>query len=293
MTQPDRSDLSSVAAPVLVFFGGLVFVLVAMLAGRPAGGTQISLAPTPVVIAAPAAAALLDPAVVSAGGNLFQSVCAACHGFNARGISGLGKPLIENVFVNGLSDEELLAFLNIGREVTDPLNTTGVLMPAKGGNPTLNDEDLHSIIAYIRSLNGREVAAESANPVEVAAGPTAEPIEFRPLDVNALQLVTANENSASSSTSSGFTAPGALDYQRACAGCHAADGSGQYRLAKPLTESAILQNQNSFALLDLLSKPLPPMNPYVGFQHPYRAGYPELTNEQLLGIYTYLLTLGR
>lgn len=292
MTQQHRSDISSVAAPILVFFGGFIFILAVLLAGRPANVTLSSAAPTPVVIAAPAAASLLDPALVSAGGNLYQSVCAACHGFNARGISGLGKPLIDSAFVNGLSDADFLTFLNTGRQVTDPLNTTGVLMPPKGGNPTLNDQDLQTVIAYIRSLNGREVAAESVHPVAVAAGPTAEPIEFHPLDVNALQLVTANDSGASSSSAT-FTTPGGRDYQQACAGCHGADGSGQYLLTAPLGESTIMENQNSFGLMDLFTKPLPPMNPSEGFQHPYRAGYPELTDEQLLGIYTYLLTLGR
>ena len=40
----------------------------------------------------------------------------------------------------------------IDRGPADPLNTTGVGMPSKGGNPALTDEDLYDIVAYIRTL---------------------------------------------------------------------------------------------------------------------------------------------
>ncbi len=69
------------------------------------------------------------------------------------GITGLGKPLIGSQFVNGMTDEDFLNFLHVGRDVSDPLNTTGVTMPAKGGNPNLTDDDLLNVIAYVRSLN--------------------------------------------------------------------------------------------------------------------------------------------
>ena len=108
----------------------------------------------PVTPPKPAAAAL-DPAAVKAGRTIFMMVCAACHSPKATGIKGLGKPLIGSVFFNGHTDAELLAFLQKGRPVTDPLNTTGVMMPARGGRPTLTDDDLKNVIAYIRSLNAK------------------------------------------------------------------------------------------------------------------------------------------
>lgn len=84
-----------------------------------------------------------------------MTVCAACHSPKATGIKGLGKPLIGSVFFNSHSDAELLKFLKTGRPITDPLNTTGVMMPARGGRPSLNDIDLVNVIAYIRSLNAK------------------------------------------------------------------------------------------------------------------------------------------
>jgi disulfide bond formation protein DsbB len=90
---------------------------------------------------------------VAQGQALFASYCSACHGPAGEGITGLGKPLTTSEFVGGLSDEELLAFIKVGRAPDDPLNTSGVLMPPKGGNPALTDEQLQAIIAYIRSIH--------------------------------------------------------------------------------------------------------------------------------------------
>jgi disulfide bond formation protein DsbB len=87
------------------------------------------------------------------GEQLFVSYCGACHGPSGEGITGLGKPLTSSDFVAGLSDAELLAFIKTGRPVDDPLNTSGVAMPPKGGNPALTDEQLQAIIAHLRSIH--------------------------------------------------------------------------------------------------------------------------------------------
>lgn len=55
-------------------------------------------------------------------------------------------------FVSGLSDQELLTFVKMGRPIWDAANTTGIDMPPKGGNPALTDDQLLNIIVYIRSL---------------------------------------------------------------------------------------------------------------------------------------------
>ena len=91
-------------------------------------------------------------AEVTAGQSLFMSNCSACHGPTGTGVKGLGKPLVNSPFVDSQSDEALLAFLNTGRPRNDPLNTTNLAMPPKGGNPDLTDSQLQAIIAYIRSI---------------------------------------------------------------------------------------------------------------------------------------------
>jgi disulfide bond formation protein DsbB len=36
--------------------------------------------------------------------------------------------------------------------MSDPLNTTGIAMPPKGGNPALTDGQIVDIVAYLRSI---------------------------------------------------------------------------------------------------------------------------------------------
>lgn len=83
----------------------------------------------------------------------FIASCSACHGADAKGLEGLGLPLAGSAFVNGLDDDALLTFVKSGRPVWDPESKTGVDMPPKGGNPSLDDAQIRTIIAYIRATN--------------------------------------------------------------------------------------------------------------------------------------------
>lgn len=86
----------------------------------------------------------------------FESTCISCHGNDAMGLPGSGKNLVKRSdWMKKQDDVALLAFVKTGRPTTDPLNTTQVDMPPKGGNPALTDEDLTNIIAYIRSLQAK------------------------------------------------------------------------------------------------------------------------------------------
>ena len=88
-----------------------------------------------------------------AGQELFVTSCSTCHGPEGKGMPGLGSDLTTSEFVAGLSDSELVAFINEGRPPDHPDNTSGVAMPPKGGNPSLSDEDVANIVAYIRSIH--------------------------------------------------------------------------------------------------------------------------------------------
>lgn len=86
------------------------------------------------------------------GKAAFEGTCVACHGPDAKGIKGLGKDLTTSEWAKGKSDPDLILFLTKGRPSSDPLNTTGVDMPPRGGNPALKDQDLADIVAYVRTL---------------------------------------------------------------------------------------------------------------------------------------------
>ena len=87
-----------------------------------------------------------------AGQRVFASSCISCHGSDGRGLPGLGKDLTTSAFVAELTDDELVEFIKVGRDAGDPLNTTGVAMPPKGGNPALTEQDLYDVVAYLRQL---------------------------------------------------------------------------------------------------------------------------------------------
>ena len=86
------------------------------------------------------------------GGQRFAGTCVSCHGPDAKGIAGLGKDLTTSEFVKSKSDSELVAFIQAGRPASDALNTTGVDMPPKGGNPALTEQDLADVVAYLRTM---------------------------------------------------------------------------------------------------------------------------------------------
>jgi disulfide bond formation protein DsbB len=117
-------------------------LLVLVLAVTACGGGSAPTEPPPT----PAPAG--DPAK---GEELFVT-CAACHGPKGEGVEGLGKDMTASEFIAGKSDDELVEFIKVGRAPDDPLNTTGVAMLPKGGNPALSDEDLYDLVAYIRTL---------------------------------------------------------------------------------------------------------------------------------------------
>lgn len=87
------------------------------------------------------------------GATVYSGTCQTCHGPDLEGIEGLGKPLAPSDFVVENTEAELAAFIKVGRPAGDPDNTQGVDMPPKGGNPSLNDQDLYDVSAYLKSLN--------------------------------------------------------------------------------------------------------------------------------------------
>ena len=89
---------------------------------------------------------------VALGGELFVGTCSACHGPDAKGLPNLGKDLTTSEYVRDSSDEALITLLKEGRPSGHELNTTGVDMPPKGGNPSLTDDDLTALVAYVRSI---------------------------------------------------------------------------------------------------------------------------------------------
>jgi len=89
---------------------------------------------------------------VAHGRQIFLTLCATCHGPEGAGVKGLGKNLVTSEYVHKASDEQLVEMVEKGRDAKDPLNTTGIAMPPKGGNAALTTKDIQDVIAFVRTL---------------------------------------------------------------------------------------------------------------------------------------------
>jgi disulfide bond formation protein DsbB len=112
------------------------------------GGGAPAATPTP----APTPKPTEPPGDPTAGKVSYDKTCIACHGVDLKGMPNLGKDLTTSEFVKGKSNPQMVDFLKVGRPASDPLNTQGVDMPPKGGNPALTDSDLLNIVAYVRTM---------------------------------------------------------------------------------------------------------------------------------------------
>jgi mono/diheme cytochrome c family protein len=269
--------------PLLALLGSfalLLFVLLPQPAARPAPSPTATALPPATVPAAPTTEPVIEVAIayspeqIAQGQTIYQSTCTACHGLDARGIPGLGKNLVDSEFIHSLSDDELHHFIIVGREASDPLNTTGIPMPARGGNPTLTDDQINAIIAYLRSLSAPAPTVQTTPAVVAAApSPTVAAPQNPPVLPTSIPV-----------TPQPFTAETA--YNWSCAGCHGADGSGSEPFGPGFLESPLLADKA--ALLSFLTTSQPPVDPAIRFPHPVRGGYPELTDEQLSALVDYV-----
>ncbi len=145
-----------------------ISALVAVTVAGCGGGTKApssagasSTSGTPAASSTPAASttassgASTTEASAAQGEKLFKQTCATCHGPNGKGLPHLGKDLTTSKFAEGKTDKQLVDFLKVGRPASDPLNTTHVDMPPRGGNPALTDQDLLSIVMYVHKLEGK------------------------------------------------------------------------------------------------------------------------------------------
>ena len=217
-----------------------------------------------------------DPALVARGESQFM-LCAACHGADARGLPNLGKNLVESEFVAGLTDEELVQFISTGRPIWDALNTTGIDMPPKGGNPAMTTEDIQAVIAYIRSLSANNVPANEPAATSIPEA-TVEP-------VGSAETVSIVYDPA-------LVARGESQFML-CAACHGADARGLPNLGKNLVESEFVAGLTDEELVLFIStgRPIWDALNTTGIDMPPKGGNPAMTTEDIQAVIAYIRTL--
>ena len=89
-----------------------------------------------------------DPKAIEQGKHLFRGRCAVCHGFDAKGYRG--TDLTTGEWIYGGSDADLLRTITRG--------VPGTEMP---GTTNMHDDEVWSIIAYLRTLAGPSSPADS------------------------------------------------------------------------------------------------------------------------------------
>ena len=109
---------------------------------------------TPVATPIPIAEAAdhgADHQAIGDGAVLYTQACAACHGPDGHGVANLAPTLVDSPVLAERDDAGVLEYIRTGVLLDNPNNKSGLVMPPSGGRPDLTDEQLLSIIAYLRA----------------------------------------------------------------------------------------------------------------------------------------------
>lgn len=267
MVNRPNSNSTSPIVPIMIMMGVFAIVLAILLSNRTyvpvtTVASAPTIEPTPTLITE-IAVDTYAASDIAQGRTVYAGLCSACHGIDAKGITGNGKPLVGSEFVDNLNDQELHDFIAVGRQPWDAGNTTGIPMPARGGNPSLSDEDIFKVIAYIRTLNDPSLISEDSTDV-AAVEPTSVPADSSvstPTPGESVTIVIPTTVPAIIETVSDPEG----DYALLCSACHGIDGSGVDGVVA-LNESGLLENDDE--LYTFLAHGQPEVDPATGVPHP-------------------------
>jgi cytochrome c5 len=157
------------------------------------------------------------PKVLQNGQSVYTAVCAACHGTGAAGAPKLGD--------SGAWGPRLAAgFDTLVQHAVHGIRA----MPAKGGNPDLDDIEVARAVAYMANQSGAKFKEpEGATPAPAAVGATASgTAPMAVADRPAAPAASAPATAAAPAASAPAAAPAASAdagktlYTNSCATCH-------------------------------------------------------------------------
>jgi len=165
-SSPIKTPKQLIVTVVLAFVVPIIIIILLVnwvaAGNKPAAGAD-SLAPETVAkrIAPVAGFALVDadaPRVFKTGEQVYTAVCASCHNAGVAGAPKFGDAAAWAPFIQAGYDSMFKVALE-GRGA----------MPAKGGNPTLDDLEVARALVYMANHSGGSLP-EPPEPVEDEAG---------------------------------------------------------------------------------------------------------------------------
>lgn len=219
--------------------------------------------------------------VAEHGRDIFHNVCGVCHGPAGLGMPGLGKDLVRSDFVADSSDSGLLAFIERGRDINDPLNTTKIAMPPKGGNAALTTEDIQTVVAYVRALQ---------DPRRMPQLPEWKP---KPVVLSEQDKAAALVAAGGDAELAEYIASGNKLFHTTCIACHGQGGVGIPGNGKTLVNNEFIQSLDDDGLLAFVKQGRAPGDAKntTGIQMPPKGGNPAMSDDDILDVIAYLRTL--
>ena len=236
-----------------------IIIIIVVSAGPPTSeGVRI----------APVATSSTPAEPLSPGEVVYQNTCQVCHGADANGVVGLGKPLRNSAYIQDNDDAEVFRNIAEGRLPEDPLNTTGVAMPARGAK-NISDDQIHDVVAYLRTLQD-----PSQPRASIEAWIKAPPTE-------------------GSQTEVAFDGPGQKLFVKMCSACHGPNGEGMEGLGKPFVTSRFVKDSTDKEIMTMvkMGRPIWDAANTTGVDMPPKGGNPAMSDEDLAEIIKYIRSI--
>ncbi len=145
-----RNLLTIAVSSGMVVIGILVVNVVAVLSNPIVIDVRLEYPKRDELISQGTAAIVGD---ASNGKKWFGMSCSSCHGPTGDGVTGAAPSLHTSDFLKTAGDKDIVALIRNGRAANDPNNKTGKIMPAKGGNPFLDEPKIADLVAFLQNLD--------------------------------------------------------------------------------------------------------------------------------------------
>lgn len=111
------------------------------------------------------------------GRKWFGMSCVTCHGATGEGVANAAPSLRSSEFLASADANSIASLIRNGRAANDPANKTGKVMPAKGGNPFLDETKISDLVAFLQDLDTQLGGAGSSAgmSVDLKALPSSSP----------------------------------------------------------------------------------------------------------------------